>query len=71
MNAAWWKWCAALARSWVVATTVRPAARLGLEDPHQVLLGRDVDAGHRLVEEVQVGPRRERLGQEDPATLTA
>ena len=45
--------------------------RLGLQDPHQVLLGRDVDAGHRLVEEVQVGLRGERLGEEDPAPLPA
>ena len=46
----------------------RPAAGgLGLEEVHQVLLRRDVDAGHRLVEEVQVrlrprGPGRGRRG---------
>ena len=48
----------------------RPAGvRLRLEDAHQVLLGRDVDPGHRLVEQVQVGLRRERLGQEDAPAL--
>ena len=50
----------------------RPAGiRLGLEDPHQVLLGRHVDPGDRFVEQVQVGLRRERLGEEDAAALAA
>ena len=37
-----------------------PAAGLGLEDVHQVLLCRRVDAGDRLVEEEQVRPGGER-----------
>ena len=37
----------------------------------QVLLGRGVDAGDRLVEEVQVGLRRERPGEEHAPALAA
>ena len=66
----WNRW-AAQARSWVVAMTVLPAAGLGLEQVQQVLLGRDVDPGHRLVEEVQLGRRREGAGEEDPPALAA
>ncbi len=46
-----------------------PGVGLGLEDPHQVLLGRDVHTGHRLVEQIQVRPGRQRLGEEDTPTL--
>ena len=53
-----------------MATTVRPA-RVRLEDIHQVLLGRDVDAGDGLVEEVQVGFRRQGPSEEDPPALAA
>ena len=45
--------------------------RLGLEDVHQVLLGRGVDAGDRLVEQVQVGLGGDRPGQEDAPALAA
>src|SRR6476620_8844248 len=44
-------------------------SRLGLEDVHQVFLRRGVDAGHRLVEQVQVGVSRERPGEEDAPPL--
>ncbi len=46
----------------MLAMTVRPAAASRLEDLHQVLLGRGVDARDRFVEQVQV-----RLGREGPA----
>ena len=45
--------------------------RLGLEDVHQVLLGPRVDAGDRLVEQVQLGFGGDGPGEEDPAALAA
>ena len=47
------------------------AVRLGLEEVHQELLGRRVDAGHRLVEEEQVRLRGERPGEEHAPSLAA
>jgi hypothetical protein len=44
---------------------------LAFEDVHQVLLRARVDAGHGLVEEVEVGLRGERAGEEDTAPLAA
>ncbi len=55
----------------MLAMTVRPAADLGLEDPHEVLLGGRIDPGHRLVEQIEVRPGGHRLGQEDPTPLSA
>ena len=50
----------------------RPSGpRLGLQDVHQVLLGRRVDAGDRLVQQVEVRVSRDCPGQEDPTPLTA
>ena len=70
-NAASWKRCAAQIRSWVVAMTVLPARASRLEDVHEVFLGRRVDAGHGLVEEVQLGLGGDRAGEEDPPALAA
>ena len=39
------------------------AAGLGLEEVHELLLRRRVDAGHGLVEQVEVGVRGERAGE--------
>ena len=47
------------------------AVRLGLEEVHQQLLGRRVDAGDRLVEEEQVRLRGERPGEEHAPALAA
>ncbi len=47
------------------------ALRLGLEDVHQELLGRRVDAGHRLVEQEQVGLGGEGPGEEHAPPLAA
>ena len=44
---------------------------LGLQDVHQVLLGRGVDAGDRLVEEIQLRFRGQGPGEEDPPSLAA
>ena len=70
-SAASWKRWAAQTRSWVVAMTVLPAPRLRFEDVHQLLLGRRVDAGDRLVEQVELGFRGECPGQEHPPPLAA
>ena len=51
--------------------TVLPGTPRASRISHQVLLGRGVDAGDRLVEQVQVGPRRERPGEEDAPALAA
>ena len=45
--------------------------RLGLEEVHQVLLRRRVDAGDRLVEQEQVGLRGQRAGEEHAPSLAA
>jgi len=45
--------------------------RLGMQDRHQVLLGRDVHAGDRLVEQVELGIRRDRACQERTPALAA
>jgi hypothetical protein len=47
------------------------APGLGVEDRHEVLLGGVIDAGHRLVEEDEIGLRGEGPGQEDAAPLAA
>jgi hypothetical protein len=47
------------------------APGLGVEDRHEVLLGGVVDAGHGLVEEVEIGLRGEGPGEEDTASLAA
>ena len=47
------------------------APRLGLEEVHQVLLRGRVDAGHGLVEQVEVGVRGERPGEEHAPPLAA
>ena len=47
------------------------APGLGLQEVHEVLLGRGVDTGDRLVEEEQVRLGGERPGEEDPSPLTA
>ena len=58
MNATWRK-CMRRAAEVVGGGDDRPPSlRLRLEDPHQVFLGRDVHAGDRLVEEVEVGLAR-------------
>ena len=50
----------------------RPSRRrLGLEEVHQQLLGRGVDAGHGLVEQEQVGFGGERPGEEHAPPLAA
>ena len=47
-----------------------PGTRLRLEHVHELLLGRGVDAGDRLVEEVQIRLGGERTRQEDAPALT-
>ena len=47
------------------------AAGLGLEEVHELLLRRRVDAGHGLVEQVEVGVRGERPGEEHAPPLAA
>ena len=54
-----------------MATTVLPRCGLRLEEVHQELLRRRVDAGHRLVEQEQVGLRRQRAGEEHAPPLAA
>ena len=46
-------------------------AGLALEHVHQLFLGRGVDPGHGLVEEVQLRLGGDRLGEEDPPALAA
>ena len=54
-----------------MATTVRPRRASRLQDVHQVLLGRGVDAGDRLVEQVQVRLGGQGAGEEDAPPLAA
>ena len=48
-----------------------PATSLGLQDVHQVLLGRGIDAGDRLVEQVEIGLPDQGASEEHAASLTA
>ena len=54
-----------------MATTVLPGPASRLEDVHQVLLGRGVDPRDGLVEQVEVGVRRQGTGQEHATSLAA
>ena len=54
-----------------MASTVRPRQSFGVEDRHEVLLRRRVDAGDRLVKEVQVRFRREGAREECAPALAA
>ena len=44
---------------------------LGVKDVHDLLLRRGINAGDRLVEQIDLWVRSDRTRQEDPATLTA
>ena len=70
-SAAWWNRCAAQIRSWVVAMTVLPARASASRTSIRSSCVRDVDAGHGLVEQVELRIGGDGAGEEDAPALAA